>query len=492
MTGGIDELEVALLGRHIYQRAGQLVTPIRIPRNIVDGIGRSAGSCSLRVIDEHWLAEHATAAVNWVRYKKDEIIPQHAPMWAIRGILARGRWKELPLLCGHVLSPTLRRDGSVLSTSGYDAASGLLADFDDEAFPAVPDSPTGGDVDAAVAMLLEPFVDFPFAAESDRASAVALVLSILARQSIDGPVPIFAIRATTPGTGKTLIAHVAALIATGSPAPVLLTTADSEEETKRLLSIALAGDSVVLLDNLERALGHSALDAAVTSGSVRARMLGASQMVTAPWSAVVVATGNGLQVRGDTGRRTIPIDVDPNCEQPELRSGFAHDPLNEWVLAHRGELVCAALTLLRAHHLAGSPCPPDLVLGSFEAWSRRMRAAIVWAGLADPCEGQARLREYADPELTQWGVVLEAWAAYCGDKPKALATLLPELRAPTPIYGGDEAATLLSALEGLCRDSKISPRYLGKIFQFRAGRIIGGKRLVTCSTGRNGREWRVV
>jgi hypothetical protein len=53
---------------------------------------------------------------------------------------------------------------------------------------------------------------------------------------------------------------------------------------------------------------------------------------------------------------------------------------------HRAELVAAALTVLRAFIVAGSPGAEELeAFGRFEAWSMLIRAALVWLGEPDPC-----------------------------------------------------------------------------------------------------------
>jgi len=46
--------------------------------------------------------------------------------------------------------------------------------------------------------------------------------------------------------------------------------------------------------------------------------------------------------------------------------------------------VIAALTILRAHHVAGSPLPEGRCApGQLTAWSHRVAAAIPWAGGAN-------------------------------------------------------------------------------------------------------------
>src|SRR5690606_12956696 len=128
----------------------------------------------------------------------------------------RGRW-ALPELVAVVSRPVLRPDGTVLQTPGYDPASKVLyaptADF-----PTVPDRPTRAQARAALDELADLFVDFPFVARSDLSAALAFVLTLVGRRAIEGPCPMFAVRAAAPGTGKNLLVDVVSKLVFGKKA----------------------------------------------------------------------------------------------------------------------------------------------------------------------------------------------------------------------------------------------------------------------------------
>ena len=60
------------------------------------------------------------------------------------------------------------------------------------------------------------------------------------------------------------------------------------------------------------------------------------------------ATGNNLRVAGDMPRRSFGIRLDANAERPWERTGFKIAGLQQHVLANRGDLLAAALTIIRA------------------------------------------------------------------------------------------------------------------------------------------------
>src|SRR5277367_6444262 len=105
------------------------------------------------------------------------------------------------------------------------------------------------------------------------------------------------------------------------------------------------------------------------------------------------ATGNNLTLAGDLTRRAVVCRLDPGCERPELREFGCNPP--DMVREDRPAYVAAALTILRAYFVT-----EDRVtikpLGSYEAWSRRVREALVWLGCANPCDTMASARR-ADP-----------------------------------------------------------------------------------------------
>src|SRR5690606_3260807 len=115
--------------------------------------------------------------------------PSHPMPWAIKAVLHRGEWPVRHLETV-VESPVLRMDGSILSTPGYDVATGLLY-IPSQGFDQIPLSPNQADAAAAVQTLLDVVRDFPFATPAHAAAWIASVLTPLARFAFKGPSPLF-------------------------------------------------------------------------------------------------------------------------------------------------------------------------------------------------------------------------------------------------------------------------------------------------------------
>src|SRR5262249_41125646 len=146
--------------------------------------------------------------------------------------------------------PVLRPDGTILVTSGYDAATGLYLDIGGVNL-SVADKPTSADVEGAVHALLDVVQDFPFAGEIHKSAWVAALLTPLARFAFSGPAPLFLCDANVRAAGKGLLLDCISESNAGRRFTVATYTHDEDELRKRVTSLALAGDRLVLFDNLD-------------------------------------------------------------------------------------------------------------------------------------------------------------------------------------------------------------------------------------------------
>jgi hypothetical protein len=404
----VNEAEEALLllGREIYQRGGMLVRPVLT--TFKASKQRAIDGWTLVPLSRPWLVDTLGCAAQFMKHdaRSKGWVSTDAPDKVAEIYLARqGRWR-VPALTGIIHTPFLRTDGSICETPGYDAVSGLLFKPDGETFPPVPHLPSRDDAHAALDMLDGLIATFPFVRPVDRAVALAALLTVLDRRSMP-TAPLFGYTSPAAGTGKSLLVDIAAVLATGRPMPVIAQGRGEEELEKRLGAALIAGDSTISIDNCEHPLQSALLCQILTQQKINVRLLGLSRNVETPVNATLFCTGNNLTVVGDLTRRTLMCALDARCERPELRA-FDGD-LIATVRAERGRLVVSGLTVLRAWTIAREREKIGLVpFGGFEAWSQRVREALVWLGCADPCETTARIRN-DDPRLAALTAVLEQW-----------------------------------------------------------------------------------
>lgn len=486
----------------VYQRAGELVMVTREPE---PRLGRTAGAAVIRVLSDAGLRTMLGRLAKWHTYKKapkgseeDFIeIPADVPPDVVAGVQALHAW-NVRVLTGLVETPTLRSDGSVLDQPGYDELTGLVFTAPPGLiWPVIPEAPTRDEALTALAVLREIVCDFPFESEAHESVALAALLTTVARQSINGPTPLFIFDATTPRSGKTLLAHAVSTMATGHGCGTMVQTEQAEQE-KRITSLLLAGETNVLIDNVDKPLGGAALDAAMTADIWQGRRLGKSEMVRVPNCAIWMATGNNVAVRGDLAPRCLRVYLVPGVERPEQRTGFRHEDLLGWIRQHRGRLVGAVLTLLRAYWAAGQPRQALAPFGGFGAWSRAIRSPLVWLGCVDPCVTTAEVRYYSDSSAEAHRTLVLSWYSAYSNAHKTVREILDAMAFE--VFGGSSGSSdsdidqMRQALIELCGDNRgeINARRVGwKLRQFN-GRIVDGLRIERVEgTSRAGVVWRV-
>jgi hypothetical protein len=375
----------------------------------------------------------------------------------------------------------LARDGRIIEAPGFDAESGLLLAFEAGAFPPVPVSPSRDEALAALERLARPLRDFPFVDDASRSVALSMLLTALVRPSLR-TAPLHGLDAPTAGTGKSKLAELAGLLATGVCPPALSQGKTAEEDEKRLATVLFAGDSVIHLDNCERALTGDFLCSLLTQEVVQARILGLSERRVLPSTALVVASGNNLQFAGDASRRAVVCRLDAGVERPDTRV-FGWDCHTE-MRETRAALVVAGLTVLRAYSIAGCPKPETWTpMGSFEDWDW-VRGALVWLGCADPAETRAAILAN-DPRKDELVTVMNLWEAAFGRQRVALA----HAQLPAKDRDAVSVTELVTALtETACRGGVWSAKSVGWWLRRHKDRVVGKRKF--CSVeGNRGQEW---
>jgi hypothetical protein len=361
-------------------------------------------------------------------------------------------------------APILASGGRIIENPGFDEDSGLLLDFKPKIFPPIPANPTQDDAKTAIEKLAHPLRGFPFTSEAARSVALSSMLTALIRPSLR-TAPLHAFDAPTAGTGKSLLAEIPGLLATGIKPPSMSQGKTPEEDEKRLSTILHAGDAVILIDNCERAISGDFLCSMLTQETVQARILGESERRILPCTALVLTTGNNLVFAGDVSRRVVVCRVDSKEERPDQRV-FDFDCQKE-IRDNRPELVIAALTVLHAFNLAGRPGKLK-PMGSFDDWAW-IRGALVWLGQADPADTREAILEN-DPRKNELLEVMDAWEMAFANTPVEIADLS---KTGERTDDKDKLRDLL--IDVACRGQGWNSRSAGWWLARNVERIIGGR-----------------
>ncbi len=225
---------------------------------------------------------------------KPEPVEVPPPLDVVRNVRARESL-PLPPLVQVVATPIFgsRVVTSLKLDSGYVPDARAYVDLAPgfEIRRLVSPNPGAAEIEEARSQLDELFRDFPFVGDADRANAFAFALLPFGRAVIGGSTPLHVIEAATPGSGKSLLLHVATSLATGAGgAPTLAEAEDDAEWRKKITSKALAGDPYFAIGNLKRPLDSPSLAEALTTPQWEDRLLGTNRTVRAPIRFIAAVT----------------------------------------------------------------------------------------------------------------------------------------------------------------------------------------------------------
>ncbi|XZE45158.1 primase-helicase zinc-binding domain-containing protein [Pirellulaceae bacterium SH467] len=412
--------------------------------------------------------------------------PERPPKWLVDSIVNRGQYSgKVRSLTAIIQTPTLRSDGSIIQSAGWDESTGMLYHPNDK-YPTIPDKPTKEDAIAAWESIQEVITDFPFVNDSDRTAWFAFLLSLVARPCINGCIPLFAITATTAGSGKGLLADAATLLAYGHGVSKKGFPLKEEELAKQITSLLIEGAPCHVFDNVDRTLRGAELDALLTATTWKDRILGESKTTgDIPAKTIWIATGNNLQFGTDTARRVLPIRLEPATETPEARTDFRHSDLLQWIRENRPRLVVDALTFVRAYFVAGCPRPDSEGWGSFESWTATIRGSIVWAGLADPLSTRSSVAESDETKDSVRRLIGAIEEADPQGKGKTVRELFDLLKSYP-----DQVPLLVDVVTEICGGSPIPKRFSKRLISVK-GRIVDGKRIESENAGGGIKRWKV-
>lgn len=485
----VSEVEDVLVkyDHELYQRGGQIV---RVVDQVVKGVDESETLAAfIKPVGADHLRERAQCAADFQKYSKREkawlgcdLLKDYAET-----LIARGQW-SLRTLSGVVAAPTLRADGSLLETQGYDQRTGILFQSPAQEFPPVPPAPSRDEGQAALQKLRDLVDSFPFIGSVDKTVWLSALLTGIHRRTLT-TAPAHAFQAPIAGSGKSLLVDLVSIILTGWPAPVVAPHWEEPQMETRIDSMLIGSPVLFSIDNVAAPLDSVALCQTLSQQWRSIRLFHHQSVVEVPTTISIFITGNNLRLMGDLTRRALLCSLDPGCERPELRE-FEKDIAAE-TKARRVELAVAALTALRAFVVA-NPVPTTHPLGGFEQWSRRIRDCLIWYDEPDPLSTMAAARD-ADPVLEALGAVMLQWAEVIGEEQVSVGDAIKRAGQREVIGSQDlRYPDFRDALLTVAADGHLlSSTKLGKWLTRHQNRIVSGMKFVRAGSHGGAIRWQL-
>jgi hypothetical protein len=431
-----DATLAALASRNILHRRGGQVVAVRgwsqddAPRRTATGqdgrerpqVAIREGSPVIRMIRGGALDYTIDRELAFFRTVKGQEKTVSCPPRVQSMIAGIGGDKALTPLESIIQVPSLRPDGTVIETPGYDAATGYYL-ASKVRLTHLHASPTKDNAIRARDYLKTIFgpndttkLGFPWRRPDEWIVPLALAMSALVRPAT-GNNPAFAIDASTPGSGKGKIVGLCSIIATGEEPARSGWPSNPEEQDKTLGGYAVAAPPIIAFDNVRGGISNQCLENALTTPIYGFRVLGVHEIMMLPFRSLVTWTGNNLGFLGDMIRRIIIGRLEPQTEHPEKLEpdAFRIPLIEQYVREHRAKVVSAILTLARAFVLAGMP-DQGLRMGSFDrasgglGWIELVGGSIAWCDAGDITQFSGKENVEEPEEWSHVRALLANWS----------------------------------------------------------------------------------
>ena len=251
----------------LYQQNGRLV-------RVAPTVSSPAPSgYAVRSLPKESLEEMLSDSIDFgtLDPKSGAFVSRAIPKGVVGAFFNRPFWPGVRSIVGVIEAPTMRADGSILQTPGYDEQSGLVYVPSLE-FPRVPEAPSRARAIECLAEIKKLISDFPFIEPADKSAWLAYFFTALLRPWIDGNVPGFAISATTPGTGKTKSADLPHIVTVGTISNKRVFSEDDEEVRKAMLPALSGGHRLCIFDNVDCPIGGKTIESMARQPEMAGRL----------------------------------------------------------------------------------------------------------------------------------------------------------------------------------------------------------------------------
>lgn len=258
------------------------------------------------------------------------------------------------------------------------------------------------DLAAAKVWMERIFGTFPFSDERSKAVQVAAMLALFVKHLPGGTGlrPGFLWLANKPESGKSVLAKAGLYPVLGSAAAAKLKK--NEDLDKELEAFSRASVPYIFLDNVYGGIQSASIDQLLTSEESTGRAMGGHGVFTARNTALLLVTGNRLELNEDAARRFLVVDLFEKGE-PSERKVEESALLNDGAMkapAFRKKVLAVLWALVANWQEQGRP-KGTVILGSFEDYSRMLGGVVEAAGYVSPFT-KAEIPDAISPEAAEF------------------------------------------------------------------------------------------
>lgn len=286
--------------------------------------------------------------------------------------------KAIPRVSALITHPVVTLPGRIISKGGIDKVSRLLMQGSviDDLRPY-----KQKEARRAIRKIVRRFLEgFHFATPLDRAVALAMLFTAVERKVLDAS-PGFLADAAQQGSGKTSLIRRTHIIVTGTDLPVF-TLPDTESELRKLLfAVLLSSPAMVCFDNVGDGLTFQspALAAAMTSATMKDRILGVSRQASVSTATLFCMSGNNVQLGNDEASRIMPTRLITEDANPHKRT-FKHPDILRHALSIREPILRQVVGIIAGYRQSTKDIKPS---SRFPQWDALVRQPLIWAGAED-------------------------------------------------------------------------------------------------------------
>lgn len=278
----------------------------------------------------------------------------------------------------HVRCPILRPDGSLdLLPWGYDAQAQIFT------VPGGPEYSLEVSWEAAKGNFQREFGSFPITDDRSMAVQIAAMLALYVRHLPGGTGlrPGVLWYANKPGSGKSVLAKACLYPVIGSAAAAKMKK--KEDLDKELEAFSRASVPYIFLDNIYGGIESASIDQLLTSEESTGRAMGGHGVFTAKNTALLLATGNQVDLNEDALRRFLLVDL---FEKGNPEERVVAVPLNDSRMRSvpwRASMLASLWALVKHWHDEGMP-KGTVSLASFETYAALLGGIVEAAGYSPP------------------------------------------------------------------------------------------------------------